>query len=327
MSAHHFERLAIVNRGEAAMRCVRAVKALRAQGERLTAIALYTEADRDAPFVRHADEALALRAQIAGSGPAGLGAATRAQSLGLSYVVCEKSTAAATIRDYPRAKIIQAAPVDIPDYGSFFQEEDESKDALVRRWEDIIARTGVVMREREEVSAILPHADGGFVVEIRNEKQYRANNVVLAIGMRGTPRRLGVPGETPERVAYNLIDAAEFREQDILVVGGGNAAVEAALALSQPELLNRVSLSIRSPVLKGITPQNSSDIDAAAAEDQLEIVASSKMGEIRPGIAVLETPEGERELPNDMVFAMIGAELPIGFLRNIGIKLARKGGI
>ena len=264
---------------------------------------------------------------IAGSGPAGLGAATRAQSLGLSYVVCEKSTAAATIRDYPRAKIIQAAPVDIPDYGSFFQEDDESKDALVRRWEDIIARTGVVMREREEVSAILPHADGGFVVEIRNEKQYRANNVVLAIGMRGTPRRLGVPGETPERVAYNLIDAAEFREQDILVVGGGNAAVEAALALSQPELLNRVSLSIRSPVLKGITPENSSDIDAAAAEDQVEIVASSKMGEIREGIAVLETPEGERELPNDVIFAMIGAELPIGFLRNIGIKLARKGGI
>jgi thioredoxin reductase len=264
---------------------------------------------------------------IAGSGPAGLGAATRAQSLGLAYVVCEKSTAAATIRDYPRAKIIQAAPVDIPDYGSFFQEDDESKDALVRRWEDIIARTGVVMREREEVIDIQPHPEGGFAVEVRGGKTYRTHNVVLAIGMRGTPRRLRVDGETPERVAYNLIDAAEYREQDILVVGGGNAAVEAALALSQPELLNRVTLSHRGTVLAGITPKNSSDVDAAAAEGQLEIVASSQMGEIRATTAVLKTPDGEREIANTMIFALIGAELPIGFLRNVGIKLARKGGI
>jgi thioredoxin reductase len=264
---------------------------------------------------------------IAGSGPAGLGAATRAQSVGLAYVVCEKSTAAATIRDYPRAKIIQAAPVDIPDYGSFFQEEDESKDALVRRWEDIITRTGVVMREREEVFDIQVHDEGGFTVEIAGGKQYRAQNVVLAIGMRGTPRRLGVEGETPERVAYNLIDAEEYREQNILVVGGGNAAVEAALALSQPELLNTVHLAIRGPVLKGITPQNSSDVDAAAAEGQLEIVPSSSMAEIRERVAVLKTPDGALELPNDRIFALIGAELPIGFLRKIGVKLSRKGGV
>lgn len=262
---------------------------------------------------------------IAGSGPAGLGAATRAQSLGLSYVLCEKSTAAATIRDYPRAKIIQAAPVEIPDYGSFFQEEDESKEALVRRWEDIISRTGVVIREREEIVDIEPHAEGGFAVEIAGGKRYRTRNVVLAIGMRGTPRRLKVPGESPDRVAYNLIDADEYREQDLLVVGGGNAAVEAALALSQPELLNRVHLAIRGPVLKGITPQNSKDIDAAAAEGQLEIIPSCSMVEIREGVAVLETPDGPRELPNDKIFALIGAELPIPFLRKIGVRLAKKG--
>jgi thioredoxin reductase (NADPH) len=264
---------------------------------------------------------------IAGSGPAGLGAATRAQSLGLEYVVCEKSTAAATIRDYPRAKIIQAAPVDIPDYGSFFQEDDESKDALVRRWEDIITRTGVLMREREEVTLIEADADGGFVVEVQNgAKQYRTKNVVLAIGMRGTPRRLRVDGETSDRVAYNLIDAAEYTDQDVLVVGGGNAAIEAALALSQPELLNRVHLAIRGPVIKGITPQNSSDIDAAAAEGQLEIIPSASMLEIRPETAVLKTPDGEKEIPNQMTFALIGAELPLGFLRKIGVKLAKKGG-
>ncbi|HIF98279.1 MAG TPA: FAD-binding protein, partial [Myxococcales bacterium] len=263
---------------------------------------------------------------IVGSGPAGLGASTRAQSLGLTCVVCEKSTAAATIRDYPRAKIIQAAPVDIPDYGSFFQEEDESKDALVRRWEDIIARTGVAMREREEVVDIQSHAEGGFVVEIESGKAYRAHNVVLAIGTRGTPRRLGVDGEVPDRVFYNLIDAEEYRELDILVVGGGNAAVEAALDLSQPELLNRVTLAHRGPVLKGITPLNSSHIDTAAAEGQLELVPNATMDGIQPSTVLLGTPNGSLEIPNGVIFAMIGAELPMRFLKKVGVKMAKKGG-
>ena len=268
-----------------------------------------------------------LDALIVGSGPAGLGAATRAHSAGLRYVVCEKSTAAATIRDYPRAKIIQAAPVDIPDYGSFFQEDDESKDALVRRWEDIITRTGVIMREREEVVGLEGHADGGLQVEIQGGKTYRAQNVVLAIGTRGTPRRLGVDGESSDRVAYNLIDPDEYREQDILVVGGGNAAVEAALALSQPELLNRVTLAHRGPVLKGITPQNSSDIDAAHAEGQLEIIANAQTREmeLRPSSVIVPTPDGPVEVENEMIFALIGAELPIGFLKKIGVRMAKKG--
>lgn len=266
---------------------------------------------------------------IVGSGPAGLGAATRAHSVGLRYVVCEKSTAAATIRDYPRAKVIQAAPVDIPDYGSFFQEDDESKDALVRRWEDIITRTGVIMREREEVVDIQSHPEGGLLVSIRTGKSYRTRNAVLAIGTRGTPRRLGVDGESAERVFYNLIDPDEFREKDILVVGGGNAAVEAALALSQPELLNRVTLAHRGPVLSGITPRNSGDIDAAAAEGQLRIVANAQTGEmvLKPASAVVPTPDAPVELPNDVIFALIGAELPIGFLRKVGVRMAKKGGL
>ena len=262
---------------------------------------------------------------IAGSGPAGLGAGTRAESLGLSYVVCEKSTAAATIRDYPRAKIIQAAPVEIPDYGTFFQEEDESKEAMVRRWEDIITRTGLVMREREEVVDIRAHGEGGFEVEVTGDKVYRAMHVVLAIGMRGSPRRLRIPGETADRVSYSLIDAGEHREQELVVVGGGNAAVEAALALSAPELLNRVRLVIRGPVLKGITPQNSKNIDEAAAQGQLEIVASSTPSEILERSVRVDTPEGPVELPADRVFALIGAEIPIPFLKKIGVRLARKG--
>ena len=263
---------------------------------------------------------------IAGAGPAGLGAATKAQSLGLSYVLCEKGTAASTIKNYPRAKLVQAAPVDIPEYGTFFQEDDETKEGLVRRWEDIIARTGVIVNEREEVTGIEPADNGELCTQVNNDKHYQSRYAILAIGNRGTPRRLGVSGERPERVSYLLIDAADYRNKRILVVGGGNSACEAALALSSPELLNDVTLSYRGAVLRGVTPQNSQDVDKAEAEDQIRVVRDSRLREIREESVVLDTPEGELELPNDDVFALIGAELPTRFLRQTGIKLKKKGG-
>jgi thioredoxin reductase len=264
---------------------------------------------------------------IAGSGPGGLGAATRAKSLGLSYVLCEKTSAAATIKSYPRAKIVQSAPIDIPEYGTFFQENDESKEGLVRRWEDIVARTGVVVNEREEVLGITRGDDGMLVTEAQGGKRYRSRFAVLGIGVRGTPRRLGLPGEVPERVTYALIDAADYRERRMLVVGGGNAACEAALALADPTLLNQVTLSHRGPVLKGVTPQNSQAVDTAAREGQLEVVPDSALEEIRAQSALLKTPTGPREIPNDIIIAMIGADLPTKFLRKIGVKIVKKGGL
>ncbi|MFQ5666486.1 MAG: NAD(P)-binding domain-containing protein [Candidatus Binatia bacterium] len=264
---------------------------------------------------------------IVGAGPAGLGAATRAKSLKLSYVVCEKGGAAATIRNYPRAKVIQTAPIDIPEYGTFFQEDDESKEALVRRWQDIIARTGLVIHERQELLGVTREASGLLVTTVQGDEHYRSRFVVLALGVRGTPRRLGVPGEVPERVAYGLIDAAEFCERRILVVGGGNAACEAALALAAPALLNEVTLSHRGPVLRDVTAQNSQAVDVAAREGQLRVEPDSQFKEIRPTSVLLATPSGPKEIPNDFIFALIGAELPTKLLRAIGVKLVKKGGL
>jgi thioredoxin reductase (NADPH) len=264
---------------------------------------------------------------IAGAGPAGLGAATRAKSKGLSYLLLEKVTPAATIAGYPRAKVVQSAPIDIPEYGTFFQETDETKEALTRRWEDIVARVGLSVNEREEVVAIEREPTGALLTKAQSGKVYRSRTIVLAIGVRGTPRRLGVPGETPERVAYALVDAQEFRERKLLVGGGGNAACEAALALSEPSLLNQVTLSHRGPVLKDVTSQNSQAIDVALREGRLAVEPDSGVKEIRAGSVTLKTPSGEKEIPNDLVFAMIGAELPTKFLRAIGVKLVRKGGL
>ena len=271
-------------------------------------------------------DAEAVDVLIAGAGPAGLGAATKAKSLGLSYAVCEKSTAAATIRHYPRSKIVQAAPIDVPEYGSFFQEDDESKEGLVRRWEDIIARTGVVVNEREQVVDIKRRSDGLFTTEVQGGKQYLSRFVVLAIGMRGTPRQLGLPGECAERVAYLLVDPNEHRERQILVTGGGNAACEAALALSDPGLLNQVTLCHRGTVLKEVTAQNSQAIDTAVREGRMQVISDAQLTAIRPGSVVVRTPAGEQEIANQFIFAMIGAELPTKFLRAVGVKLTRKGG-
>lgn len=264
---------------------------------------------------------------VAGAGPAGLGAATRAASLGLSYVLCEKDTAAATIKNYPRAKIVQAAPIDVPQYGTFFQSDDESKEGLMRRWQDIIARTGILVSERQQIVELKRTADGIFLVRTANDEEYKCRFVVFGIGVRGTPRRLDVPGETPGRVMYSLIDPTEYRGKSVLVTGGGNAACETALALADPELLNQVTLAHRGSVLKAVTTQNSQAVDNAARAGRLEVVANSAVEEIRPGSVILQCPNGDRDIPNDVIFAMIGADLPTKFLRTIGVKLARKGGV
>jgi thioredoxin reductase len=264
---------------------------------------------------------------IAGAGPAGLGAATRAASLGLSYVLCEKDTAASTIKNYPRAKIVQAAPIDVPQYGTFFQSDDESKEGLMRRWQDIIARTGILVSERQQLVELKKSDDGNFLARTASDKEYKCRFVVLAIGVRGTPRRLNVPGETPDRVVYSLIDPTEYRSRAILVSGGGNTACEAALALADPELLNQVALAHRGAVLKDVTPQNSQAVDNAAREGRLEVIANSTVGEIAEGRVVLRCPSGDREISNDVIFALIGADLPTKFLRSVGVKLVRKGGV
>jgi thioredoxin reductase len=135
-----------------------------------------------------------------------------------------------------------------------------------------------------------------------------------------------VPGATPDRVLYSLIDATEHRGKSILVSGGGNAACEAALALADPELLNQVTLAHRGPVLKDVTTQNSQAVDNAAREGRLQVIVNSTIGEIRPGKVLLHRSDGDQEIPNDVIFVMIGADLPTKFLRLIGVRLARKGG-
>lgn len=267
---------------------------------------------------------------IVGCGPAGLAATATAKNAGLNYVTLEKMTAASTLRTYPRAKFVQATPIDIEEYGSFFLEGDNTREVLIDEWERIIGRMGLRINEREEVIDIKPQGDH-LAVRSRQGNTYDASFVILAIGVRGNPRHLGLPGEDePGRVHYNLIDPAEFQNRHILVVGGGNAGAEVAQALSMRELNNTVSYSFQQPALSNVTQANSDKIAQLRSAEALTTYPATQIAEIKPGHVVLRrigAPGGTPpiELPNDVIFAMIGAELPTAFFRSIGIKLGAKG--
>ncbi|MGH8013476.1 MAG: NAD(P)-binding domain-containing protein [Candidatus Binataceae bacterium] len=273
---------------------------------------------------------------IVGCGPAGLGATATAKVSGLNYVTLEKMTPASTLRSYPRAKFVQATPIDIEEYGTFFLEGDNSRENLIKEWEKIIARMGLVINDREEVVDIVRSQDC-LVVKTARGHSFAAGCVVLAIGVRGNPRRLGLTGEMPGRVFYNLIEPSEFKGRDILVVGGGNAGSEVAQALAAPELRNRVSYSFRSPVLGNVTRENAERISALQKSTRLQIHPTTTLKEIKPGKVVLDTLAASPmrttdtggftyplEMNNDVIFALIGAELPTGFLKAIGVRMIRR---
>ena len=160
---------------------------------------------------------------IIGCGPAGIGATTTAKSRGLNYIALEKSTTASTIRNYPRGKFVQSTPIDINEYGAFMMEGDNSRESLVKKWAEMLAKTQIQVAEREEVVG-LDRSDEVFEIATATGKSFKARFAILAIGVRGSPRKLNMPGETSVRVFYNLIEPEEFKDKRILVVGGGARA-------------------------------------------------------------------------------------------------------
>jgi len=263
---------------------------------------------------------------IVGCGPAGLGATATARVLGLKYATLEKLTPASTLRSYPRAKFVQATPIDIAEYGSFFLEGDNSREELIREWEKIISKLRLVINDREEVVGVVREQDY-LVVKTARGNSYPSRCVVLAIGVRGNPRHLNLEGEPDE-----------FTGRQILVVGGGNAGAETVQALAAARLANTVTYSFRSPVLTNVTPENADAIIALQKSKTITIYPATTLAEILPNSLVLEPVKLARrqgepqsvstkpiEIQNDVIFAMIGAELPTAFLRAIGVKLVSKG--
>ena len=257
---------------------------------------------------------------IAGAGPAGLSASLAAHQSGLHYLTVDQGEVASTIRNYPRHKFLMAEPIEMPLYGSLYIG-DGTKETLLTVWESILANTGVRVRTGEGVRTIR-RQNGTFIVETA-KSSYTARNVVLALGKRGTPRKLDVPGEELSKVAYRLIEAETYSDQDILIVGGGDSAIEAALAVSKGHR-NRVTLCYRGDEFKRLRERNQVQLHDAEAQGRIQVLRKSQVREVRAASVVLDHDGQIVELPNDYVFVLIGGVSPDEFLRKTGVEIVEK---
>jgi thioredoxin reductase len=257
---------------------------------------------------------------IVGAGPAGLSASLSALQHGLRYLTLEQGEVASTIRNYPRHKFLMAEPVDMPLYGSLYVG-DGTKESLLTVWETILANTGVRVQTNEGVESIVRKGDW---LEVSTPKGiYVTRNVVLTLGKRGRPRRLAIPGEELGKVTYRLIEADSYQDKDILVVGGGDSATEAALALSKAAR-NRVTLSYRGSVFNRARERNRKMLAEAEQQGRIKILRESSVTRILPHCVQIVAGNKAFELQNDYVFVLIGGESPEGFLRKIGIEIVEK---
>lgn len=259
---------------------------------------------------------------VVGAGAAGLNAALAAKEKGLRAVVLEKGKVANTIENFPEGKWVYAEPDQSPPKGKLWLDGARKED-LLARWHQIVRDNQLDVRTEEGLKSLERQKDGSFRLTTEKGTKYRARRVVLATGQRGNPRRLGVPGEDQEHVYHRLYSPRHYQGEEIVVVGGGNSAVEAALVLAER---NRVRLVHRDADFPLVFKDNKRKLDEAVAGNRIELVLRSEVTEFtRDHRARVRTPSGgpaeERMLPCDHAFVLIGAELPVKFLKSLGIRL------
>lgn len=260
---------------------------------------------------------------VVGCGPAGLSASVSAIHHGLRFLTLEREDVGGTVRYFPRKKVVMTSPVRVPGYGRLAFRE-LPKEELIGVWQDIMARTGLVVQTEETVASI-ERRSGSFEV-VSNKGRYVAKRVVLAIGRRGIPRKLGVPGEDLPKVVYSLREPEAFQHDRILVVGGGDSAVEAALALAD-QVGTDVTISYRRDRFSRIKPVNLERIETALNAGRVKVLWSSKVLEIGSDVVrCREADQRERELVNDVVAIFAGGELPTAFLESCGVEFDTKFG-
>jgi thioredoxin reductase/Pyruvate/2-oxoacid:ferredoxin oxidoreductase delta subunit len=260
---------------------------------------------------------------IVGAGPSGIAAGLAAKGKKLDFLLLDQEEDfGGAILSYPRAKVVMTKPVEVPQYGKL-KTGELSKEELLALWRDIVKKTGLAVNTGEKVASA-HRGDGHFLVTT-SKQELKARFVLLTIGRRGTPRKLGVPGEKLPKVMYRLIEPDHYRGQNVLVVGGGDSAVESAMALAAQEG-NTVTLSYRSAAFARIKPGNASRLEAAVKAGRVKTLMGSNVVEITAGSVILEQQGKTVTLANDSVFIFAGGIMPNDFLRECGIAIETKFG-
>ena len=254
---------------------------------------------------------------VVGSGPAGISAGLRAAENKLNYVILEQNeTVGGTVAKYPKQKLVMTSPWQFPTYGKF-KKTELSKEDLIAFWEGVMKRADFKARTGEKVTDIKRDEDGTFTV-VSNKGEHRSRAVVLAVGKMGSPRKLGVKGEELPKVMYRLIEADHYVNKKILVVGGGDSAVEAAMGLGK-QVSNKVTLSYRKETFARIKERNTQRIQECMANGTVNVIFNSTPVEIKEGSVLLDVAGKVEEVPNDFVWVFAGGEPPTAFLKKIGI--------
>ncbi len=258
---------------------------------------------------------------IIGAGPAGLAATLAAAQNNASCITFDQDSLGGTINSFPRAKIVMTSPMEIPLFGKIKLTET-SKSELLELWQEILQKNKIRINEEEKVTAINP-AHSKFEI-VSTKGTYTSRSVIIAIGRRGSPRKLGVPGEDKPKVYYRLVEPELIHNQKILVVGGGDSAIESALLLYEEK--NEVTISYRGESFARLKEKNLEKINEAIKNNEVRVLFNTEVDEISDDKVSLKNNSGNMEIENDLVYVFIGGELPIQFLQNTGIMITKKHG-
>jgi thioredoxin reductase len=259
---------------------------------------------------------------IVGAGPAGIAATLGAMESGIRHRTIEQHAFGGTPANFPRGKIVMTSPAELPLVGKVTFRET-TKEKLVGFWEKVRNETGMLVSYGERLLEV-ERDEHGLVVKT-SEGRYRTRSVLLAIGRRGTPRKLGVPGEDLEKVQYALLDPADYVDRRVIVVGGGDSALEAAASIAE-EQGAEVTLAYRSEAFTRAKKKNRQTVERLVGEARMNVMMETELESIESGSVTVSTPTGSRALANDAVIVCAGGILPDGLLREMGILIETKYG-
>lgn len=258
---------------------------------------------------------------IIGAGPAGIAASLSAVQNNMNYLTLEQDTLGGTVYSFPRKKIIMTSPMELPLYGKV-KFKETTKDELLALWNEVLSKNNITINQQEKVLKI---GKKGEIFEVETTKSiYSSSSIVLSIGRRGSPRKLNVPGEEKQKVYYRLLEPELINNHNILVVGGGDSAVESAILLADES--NSVTLSYRSEKFSRLKPKNDELLSEYTASKKINLLLSSTVKEIYDDRVCLNLGNDVLELPNDLVYIFAGGELPNDFLEKAGIRITKRFG-
>ena len=258
---------------------------------------------------------------IVGAGPAGISASLRAIENKLRYLTLEQDEIGGTVAKYPRQKLVMTSPVEFPMYGKF-KKTELSKEHLLAFWDMVLNRSDFNCETGAKVEQVVKSDDGVFTIKTA-ANEYRSRAVILALGKTGTPRKLGIPGEELPKVMYRLIEADHYVNKRILVVGGGDSAVEAAMGLAS-QVGNKVTLVYRSAQFSRIKDRNAKRIEEFMKKGRVEVLFETNPKQVKPDSVVLDVKGSVREIPNDYMWVFAGGIPPYDFLKKIGIRFGMR---